>query len=180
MSSLFRRKSGSRVRRSDLALLGALLVSACNYSLSGGGGFPSDIRTIYIEPFENRTAYFDLEQEVFRKMLEELPGAFGVTLAGQEVAHAIVRGRIISYDDRAQDYGRDASGQISEVLQNQVELAASIQVIDVRRNVILWESSRVTGRGVYSPDAPGAEVRAREQAIRELVQAVVNGAQSQW
>ena len=43
------------------ASLGILVLAACNYSFAGGT-FPSHINTVYIEPFENPTERFDIEQ----------------------------------------------------------------------------------------------------------------------
>ena len=34
----------------------SLVLAACNYTFSGGGGLPSHIETIYVPPVENSTA----------------------------------------------------------------------------------------------------------------------------
>lgn len=159
-------------------LAAALLAPAC-YSFSGGGGFPSDVQTIYIAPFENQTDRFELEEQIFRELTEVLPRSLGVRPGGEEVADAIVRGRIMRYDDGAQSYrSGQQPGQV-QVLQHQVTITVSIEIIHVARNEILWESSNVTGRGEYRPDTQTDEV-ARTTAIELLVQQIIDGAQSQW
>lgn len=170
------RSAGSR-RPAALLLLGVLLASGC-YSFGGGGGFPSDVRTIYIAPLENRTDRFDLEELIFRKMTEALPRALGVRPGGEQVADAIVRGRIVRYEDGAQSYLPGQQGQV-QVLQHQVTITVAIEIVHVARNEVLWESQSVTGRGEYSPDRQSDET-ARTKAIEVLVQQIIDGAQSQW
>ena len=155
----------------------ALLGSGC-YSFSGGGGFPSDVKTVYIAPFENRTDRFDLEEQIFRKMTETLPRALGVRPGGEQVADAIVRGRIVRYEDGAQSYTPGQQGQV-QVLQHQVTIVVAVEIVHVARNEILWESQSVTGRGEYSPDRQTDEA-ARTRAIEVLIQQIIDGAQSQW
>jgi hypothetical protein len=155
----------------------ALAASAC-YSFSGGGGFPSDVRTVYIAPFENRTAQFDLESELFRKMTDVLPRSLGIRPAGENVADAIVRGRIVRYEDVAQSY-QPGSGTSVQVLSNQVTVTVAVEIIDVRNNVILWDSQSVSGRGEYRPDSQ-QDRTAWEKALDALIQQIIDGAQSQW
>lgn len=173
------RRAGRKRGWIRAALLGSVLLAACNYGFRGGGGFPSNIRTLYIEPFENQTVQFDLEEELYSRLLEELPRAFGVRPAGREVADAIVRGRIVRYDDVARNYQAGDDTRAPRVLEHEVQITVSVQVIDTQRNVILWESSGVTGRGTYRLDSQ-SDLDGRVDAIKELVQQIVDGAQSQW
>lgn len=172
-------KSGRRARPSVVALLGALLVLGCNYGFRGGGGFPPEIRTIYIEPFENRTIEFELQEQLYNELLEQLPRRLGVRLAGRETADAIVRGRITGYDDAAQNYRAGDPGQAPDVLANRVQVTIGVEVVDTRRNVVLWESSALTGQGEYSPTSE-SPVDGRKTAIERLVLLLIDGAQSQW
>lgn len=156
----------------------AVLVGACNYGLQGGGGFPSEIRTVYIAPFGNETPQFDLSQQIFRALGERLPNALGLQPAGERVADAVVRGTILRYEDVAQNYRPGEPGSV-DVVQHQVQITASVQIIDVRNSQILWEMSAVSGRGEYNPESQSDEI-ARARAIEFLIQQIINGAQSQW
>jgi len=158
------------------ALLVALL-GGC-YRFAGGGGFPDTVKTVYIAPFENRTDRFELEEQIYRKLSESLPRALGVRPAGEQTADAIVRGTITRYEDAAQSYVPGQQGSV-QVLQHQVTIAVSIEIIDVVKNEVLWESTSVTGRGEYSPDRQTDEA-ARIKAIDVLIQQIIDGAQSQW
>ena len=159
-------------------LVPALIVGACNYGLQGGGGFPAEIRTVYIAPLGNQTVAFDLDDQIFNVMREQLPRALGLSLAGERNADAVVRGTVTRYEDAAQNYRAGQPGSV-DVLQHQVQITVSIQIIDVRESVILYEQTAVSGRGVYRPDTQTDEI-ARTEAIEALIQQIINGAQSQW
>ena len=175
-SSRIRRMSG---RRAADALLGLVLLAlaGCSYGFEGGG-FPAHIRTIYIEPFENQTAQFDIDQRLFNRLLEELPGQLGVRPAGRENADAILRGRIVRYDDVAQNY-RAGTGEVADILSHEVQIGVAVQLVDMRDNVIRWESSGLTGRGSYRPDTQRDEV-GQLAAIENIIEQIIDGAQSQW
>jgi hypothetical protein len=173
MSGIFR--AGSRPAL--LAL--ALLLGACNYGFRGGGGFPPHVRTIFIAPIENETVQFDVDQLIFRMMSERLPRTLGVRVAGERSADAIVRARVNAYEDVAQNYRPGQQQGSVEIVQNQVQIRLSIQIIDIRQNEILFESNGITGRGEYRPDTQSEEV-ARNRAIEMLIQQIIDGAQSQW
>ncbi len=172
--------SGSRiVNRLLLLAVGALFLSSCNYGFEGGG-FPSSIRTLYIAPFDNTTPQFGLEQKLYSQMLDRLPGQLGVRVGGEETADAIVRGSITRYDDVAQNYRPGTAGQpAAEVVSHEVQIGVKIELIDVRRNVVLWDAQSLVGKGVYRPDEDSDEV-AQKTAIEDLIKQMVDGAQSQW
>lgn len=172
-------KSGS-FRGSSLLLLALpALLGACNYGFQGGGGFPPHVRTVYIAPIDNETVQFDVDQQIYRLMTERLPRTLGVRLAGERAADAVVRARVTGYEDVAQNYRAGQQQGSVEVLENQVQIRLSIQIIDVRRNEILYESNGITGRGAYRPDSQSEDV-ARARAIELLIQQIIDGAQSQW
>jgi hypothetical protein len=170
---------GFRARSGLFAVsVAATALTAGCYTFSGGGGLPDDVRTVYIAPFDNNTVQFDLGDQLFAKMTEVLPRALGVRPAGEQVADAVVRGRIMRYDDVAQAYQPGQQGNV-QVLQNQVTVVAEVQIVAVKRNEILWESSSVMGRGEYRPDSQNDRV-AWTKALDALIQQIVDGAQAQW
>jgi hypothetical protein len=163
--------------RSVSAVVVAIAACAC-YNFSGGGGFPSEIRTVYIAPFENQTPQFDIENLLFSKMQEQLPRSLGVRPAGENVADAVIRGRIMRYDDVAQSY-QPGTGSSVQVTSNQVTVTVAVEIVDVKNNVILWDSQNVSGRGEYRPDTQ-QDRTAWDKALDALIQQIVDGAQSQW
>jgi curli biogenesis system outer membrane secretion channel CsgG len=170
----FRRTSSWSVASAALV---TLALAACNYSFRQGAGFPADVRTVYIAAFENQTVQLDIDSELFRELSERVPRALGVRPAGENAADAVVRGRVVRYDDT--QLTRPGQPGSIEVLQNQVQITVAIQIVDVRRNEILWESSSVTGRGEYRADTQNEDV-GRRAAIQSIVTQIIDGAQSQW
>jgi curli biogenesis system outer membrane secretion channel CsgG len=166
-----------RASRIALLLAVALVAGACNYGLRGGGGFPPHVRTIFIAPLDNETVQFDVDQQIFRVMAERLPRTLGVRVAGERTADAIIRGRVTRYEDVAQSY-LPGQGTV-DVLAHQVQITLNLQIIDVQRNEIIFEGAALTGRGTYNPSTQSEEV-ARATAIDALIQAIIDGAQSQW
>lgn len=182
-SKAFLRTFGRRAGASGPVLLALLLIAGCNYGFRGGGGLPPHVETVYVEPFENETAQFGLEQELVTMLSEDLPARLGVRPAGRQVADALVRGRIVRYSDQAQNYRDDGSGEAvgtsTQVVSHQVRVGVAIEIIDVSENLILWESRGVTGEGSYQPSSE-SDRAARQQAIEDLVGQIIDGAQSQW
>lgn len=169
-----------RTRRA--AQIGALLLAAsaasCNYSFRAGSFPPAHIRTIAIEPFENQTTRFELSAELYEQLLSNLPAALGIRTAGVDVADAIVRGSITRFDVVTPNYTSGGAGQAARVVQRQVNIAVSVEIIDLVQNVILWESSSLSAQGEFAEGAP--ELEGRSEAIELLVQRIVDGAQSNW
>lgn len=159
-------------------VLPLLLVSGCLYGLRGGGGFPDDVETVYIAPVENATSTFQIDAELARLLQEQLPRSLGVQLAGEEVADAVVTARITGYTDVAQNYSTGQPGTV-QVNQQTVQITAAVQIIDVKRNEILWDSQSLAGRGEYSPEQQ-SNVFAQNVAIESLIDQIIDGAQSQW
>lgn len=157
---------------------GTVVLAGCNYSFRAGSFPPPHIRTIAIEPFENETTRFELTGELFEELLQRLPGALGIRQAGSDVADAIVTGSINRYDVTAPNYRAGQAGNAAAVLQRQVNISVSVQIVDLVENVILWESTSVRALGEYPEGSPEDEGRAR--AIELLVQEIVDGAQSNW
>lgn len=162
-------------------MLISLALGACNYGFQGGGGFPPHIRSLYIAPLEvgDDVSRVDLRQELYNLLLEEVPRALGVRSAGEEAAGAVLRVRILRYDDVAQNYRSNETGGAIQVLENQVEIAVQAELIDVQQNLILWDNRSLLGRGGYLPDQQ-TEREGQIQAMENIVQLIIDGAQSQW
>ena len=80
-----------------LTFIAVLAAGGCNYGFRSGS-FPDHVRTVAILPFDNDTNRFELTQEIHEELLRALPRALGVTNAGEDVADALVQGRIVRYD----------------------------------------------------------------------------------
>jgi hypothetical protein len=132
---------------------------------------------VAILPFENETTQFTLTQELTQALLDDVPGRLGLRPAGESTADAVVRGRIVRYDDSATNFQADPSGPV--IFQRRVTIAVSVELYDVREDQVLWQTSSLSAVGEYLPDQQ-AEIDGRQLAIENLVQKIIDGAQSQW
>lgn len=161
-----------------MAMAALIAAAGCNYSFQAGSFPPPHVRTIAIEPFDNESERFEVASELYDELVRSLPSALGVRQAGLESADAVVRGSVTRYDVQAPNYRAGAGGQPAEVLQREVRISISVQIVDRVENVILWESNSETAQGLFAEGSP--EEEGRRAAIELLVQAIVDGAQSNW
>jgi hypothetical protein len=159
-------------------LVVALVVPGCNYTFQAGSGFPPHVRTLAVEQFDNETDRFEVSQELYEQILDEIPRSFGLSTAGEEHADAIIRGTVRRYSVDAPSY-RPGQGGAAEVVERQVVIGVEVQVIDRVNNIILWENTSLSERGEYL-EASELEENGRELAIERIVRAIVNGLQSNW
>lgn len=169
-------------RRLLLLFLGLCtsLTTGCLYSFQAGTGL-SGAETVAILPFENSTARLELTQEIQDVLLRGLPRSLGLRPAGEEVADVVVRGEITSYNLSAPSYRPSGAGSnaTAEVLQREVSLNVSVQILDMRERVVLWESTSVRAVGQFL-EASETEDQAKEQALEMLIREIVDGAQEGW
>lgn len=154
-----------------------LLAAGACYSFTGGG-LPPHIRTVYVLPVENRTAQFELTEPFTRQLSDAVRGRLGVQLAARENADAEIRAEIVRYDDIAANFtGIEDVG--AEVFQRRVTISARVEIVDLARNEIVWDGSSVSGTGEYAPDSE-TEQTGQNLALENLIQRIIDGAQSQW
>lgn len=170
-----------RPRRPELAaaLAGcALVLSGCLYSFSGGGGLPSHVETMYVPPVENETTRFQLTERVTQGLLEAVRGRLGAQVAAEQASDAVIRVTLTNFSDQAMSFeGREGEG--AQVFQRRVSIAASAEIYDRVNDRAIWSSSSLRATGEYAPEEENQEV-AIDLAIENLIQNIVDGAQSQW
>ncbi len=157
----------------------ALFLTGCLYSFQAGAGFPAHVKTVAIVPFENDTNRPEITDEIFQALLREFPRSQGLQPAGEEVADAVVRGKVQRYDLSTPSYRPGAPGEVPQVLQRQVTLVVGVQIINLVDNAVLWESQSVSVQGQYLEETENEDV-GRALAIELLVQRIIDGAQSNW
>ena len=167
----------SRPRRKLAVVVAALAASGCLYSLSGGGGLPEHIDTMYVPPVQNETSRFALTERLTQSLLEAVRGRLGAQVASQENADGVIRVTLTGYDDQAMSFeAREGVG--AEVFQRRVTLVARVEIVDLARDRTLFSSS-VRGTGEYAPEEETEEAGI-DLALENLLQQIVDGAQSQW
>lgn len=154
-----------------------LLLAACGvrYGFSEGA-FPAHVRTMAILPFENQTATPELQSELFDSMRRELQRRLGVRDAAENRADALVRGTIISYDaDVPVAFSADPRRAVSA--RRKLQITIDVEILDQTTGKPLWQLKGLRAEGEYAERAEG---EGRKEAIRRLVNDIVEGAQSQW
>ena len=180
MPQLFRTTSGARRARTASALLACgLLATACMYSFTGGG-LPSNIRTVYVDLFDNTTPYDFLRSDVQRQLQDQLPRSLGLRLASQQTADAIVRGKLSGYDEAVTNFDPSATGGRINSNQTRVQITFDAEIYDVKGDRVLWQGSSISAIGLFSREKGETVEVGRRKALEDLVQKLIEGAQSQW
>ena len=172
----FLRKSG--IRASSL-LVTALALTGCMYSFQAGAGFPDYVNTVAVLPFDNTTNRPELTDEVFQALLRDFPRSQGLQPAGEDVADARVTGLIRDYRLSTPSYRPGGGGENVQVLQRQVTIMVQVRIENLVDGEVLWESQGISVQGEYLEESETEEV-GRALAIEQLVQRIIDGAQSNW
>jgi hypothetical protein len=167
----------SGVVRSAGVLAVVLVAGGCIYGFRGGG-FPSDVKTVAVLPFDNRTAEPALTQEVFAAIQDAVSSRLGLRPVGETQADAVVRGEITRYEPDIPLSFQAGQGS-AEVTRRRVQITINVEIFDQTQGKMLWRQSGLTVDGEY--DTKGqTEADGRKVALAKLVTQVVEGAQSQW
>ena len=140
-----------------LPLLVAALLGGCMYSFVGGG-LPSHIRTVAITTLENDTPQPLLEADVQRALQGELPRSLGVRLAEEQLAHAVVRGRITGYQELAASVrpsqGQSTPGGVDQVpvVQREVRITYDLEIYDQEQDKVIWTARSQSVTGTFLPE----------------------------
>ncbi len=154
-----------------------LLLTGCLYGFTGGG-FPPEIKTVAILPFDNVTAEPSLTQEVSDSVRAAVQGRLGLRQAGEASADAIVRGSITRYDPDVVFAFTGGTNSRVTVNKRLVQMTVTVEIVN-RDGKSLWQRSGMTLDGEYEPGRD-TEAQARGRALSKLVTNIVDGAQSQW
>lgn len=167
-----------RFRAGAMAATAMLAVLAGCYGFSGGGGLPSHMRTVWVAPIENESTQFGIAESLMDELLTAARQRLGLRLASEGEADAVITAQIRRYADEAVNF--DAVGGVgADVFQRRVTVSVSVEILDVAENLIIWGNQSLTGTGEYEPGAE-TEDQALIVALENLVQQIVDGAQSQW
>jgi hypothetical protein len=156
-----------------LALLGGCIP---RYGFAGGG-LPSHVRTMAILPFDNETPTPELQKEILDAMRRELQSRLGVRDASEERADALVRGVVRSYDvDVPVGFSANQT-QGATTSRRKLQITLDVTIVDQTNGKTLWEKKGLRAEGEY---AERDEAGGRRDAIKRIVNDIVEGAQSQW
>lgn len=159
-----------------LALLLAAIAACWPYGFAGGG-LPQHIRTVAVLPFENETPQAELQSEVWQALRGELQSRLGFREAPETRADAVVRGTLLRYDTGI-PIAYSADARTVNSARRKLQIVLDIEIVDQKTGKSLLQRKGLTVEGEYD-EGPG-EAAGRREALKRLVNDVVEGAQSQW
>ncbi len=120
-----------------LGILLALSTVGCGYHFSGRGeGFPKDIRTVFVEPFVNRSRDVGIEREIASALKSEFHRQGHLRVVDRlDQADAILSGVVRSFESRVVAVNRR-----DEVLQFEMALVVDMSLRRRTPDELLWRT----------------------------------------
>jgi hypothetical protein len=160
--------------------LGVVLVAGGCFQYSfTGTSIPSDVSTIYIPFFDDRSGggLGDVNDRLNRSLINRFVNQSRLSLSNTEDgADAIIQGTIQSYQNRPFSVGGDERANL-----NQVTISVRASFKYAREDSPLWEKN-FSGSGTYDviENPVDGEVVAAEQALQQIANNMFNDAVSDW
>ena len=153
-----------------------VVLTACIPYGFTGGGLPTHIRTVAIVPFDNQTASPELPRQLTDAIRAGLHDRLGLRDASEAKANAIVRGTIQRYEVDIPIAYSASNKQVNTAVR-QLQLVVDIEMLDQVTGKTLWQRKGFLVEGQYEESG---EATGRKKAIDQIVQTMIEGAQSQW
>lgn len=157
-----------------ISILYFLLTGCSIYSFRGQG--IGGIKTIAVEPFDNRTTEFGIREQITDAILTKLLGDKTLTVSSPNSADAVLTGVVLSVSDRPLTY--EASETVTEY-----QVSISIEARLTKRGVSepIWQG-RITGEGNYPFNSGNTSERQTgiDSAVGKIVQDLINRLTSDW
>jgi hypothetical protein len=153
-----------------------LAVTGCLPYGFAGGGLPSHVRTVAVIPFENLTSVPEVQGELTTALRTQLKDRLGLREAAESRASAVVRGTIQRYEADI-PIGFSAANKNQTSARRQLQIAVDLEMVDQVTGKTLWQQKGLMKDGQYEERG---EAAGRKQAIERIVEALIQGAQSQW
>ena len=158
---------------SIVALTGLVLFGTigCIYTFNPKG--KSDIKTLAVEPFDNRTSQYGLTDRLTTIVVDAFIKDGSMRIVPTDKADAVLRGILTGYERQVVNF--DITDQVE---QYKVVLSFEISLKSVRTDSTLWTQT-MTQEGIYSAASETEEI-GQERAGQRLVEAVINRTTRDW
>ena len=173
------------------SLLIIVVISGCGYST--GSLLPSHIKTIHIRPLRNkieltgelspdeyrfRSYRAHLETDITKELTDRFINDGNLKVVEEENADLVLNGELVDYLKQPVRYGADNE----TVEEYRISIVCSVEVKDVRKDVLLWQDSRVIGDSTYSVSGTytTSESSAVSSAVSDLARRIVNRTIEGW
>ena len=147
--------------------LSLLFFLHCGYYSFSGSTLQSNIRTIAIPTFENKTAEFGVPEDITDDLINAFTQDNTLKVVDRRAADSILEGTIESVREQAGAYNQQE--QVQEI---RVYVRVKAKFEDLKNNNVIWEQE-FSQWGSYRPDAPSGENLTRQDAINEAIGKIV-------
>ena len=149
-----------------LSLIVSLVSIHCGYSTRSN--LPAHLRTLYVQPFENkidlttetqRNVYFPLlEVKVRNAVVDRFQFDGNLKISKVEKADLVLKGALTHYQRDVLRYTEN-----NDVLEYRVKIFVSLEMRDTANDQVLWQESDFEGEATYF--VSGAEAKSEDSAI---------------
>lgn len=162
-----------RTKTISVAVLLLLLgFTACGvYTFNPRG--KSSLTTIAVEPFENLTGQYGLEDLMTEAVIDAFIADGTIKVVSADVAQAILLGTLTRYERLVQEFN-----ELDQVAQYKVQVGVDITLSDPESRDEIW-TIQLTLDGIYEADTETEEDGQKEIGI-QLVEAVLNRTTKSW
>lgn len=150
------------------------LLSCGHYTFSGS--MAPHIRTIAIPLFDDKTAEFNVKEQLTDILINEFTRDNTLKIADRRNADSIIEGVLLRIEDRAGAYNSQENAQ-----EMRVYITIDISYFDVKKNRAVWQE-RLTQWGSYDPQKSGDQGRQEgiAEALDKLATEILNRTVSGW
>jgi hypothetical protein len=149
-------------------LLAGALPAGCGYASKGL--FRSDIRTVYVEFFDNRTFRRGLEVGLTKAIVDEIKLRTPLTLASRDAADSVLGGELVQFEERTRVKDEDDA-----VLTETVTTTVRFHWRDSLTGAEIVPAQEVSDQTLVASGDP-----LHDLALRNIAQRVVERMEEDW
>ena len=159
-----------------LLVLPALILAGCQ-GYSTKSLYPTDVRTVYVEMFENttfrRSMEYTLTDALAKRIEAETPYKI---VSSRDRADTVISGRIVNVRDAALSTERN----IGRVLEQDIELTAVVNWKNLRTGDLIIDNHTVAAAASFSQWQRQGETYGANLAANNLAVRIVELMRTQW
>ena len=158
-----------------LLLPGFLLLwgTGCGFYTFNPGG-KSDIKSIAIERFDNKTSEYELADRMTDIVIDAFISDGSMKVVSSENADAVLVGILTQYDRKPFKY--DENDQVESY---SVTMTFDITLRKPRETSDIWHEI-MAQEGIYDIESETGEVDAQQTIIDRLIEAIINRTTKSW
>lgn len=153
-----------------ITVLAVSLLFGC-YSFNPRG--QSDLATIAIEPFDNRTPELTLTERLTQLVTDAFIADGSIKVVPSEAAEALLFGTLLRYDRLPQRFDEN-----DQVEQYKVVMVFEVILKGADAETELWKET-MTQEGIYDALSESEEI-GQTEATRRLVESIINKTTKSW